>query len=88
MPKALWIAHVNVLDAEKLAAYASAATPVITAHGGVFLARGGAYEQLEGPDHTRNVVAQFPSLQAAHEAAIKLGEGGFQRSLMIVETSE
>ncbi|MCO4809800.1 MAG: DUF1330 domain-containing protein, partial [Planktomarina temperata] len=29
MPKALWIAHVNVLDAEKLAAYASAATPVI-----------------------------------------------------------
>jgi len=58
------------------------------------LARGGAYEQLEGPDHTRNVVAQFPSLQAAHDcyhsegyqAAIKLGEGGFQRSLMIVET--
>ena len=96
MPKALWIAHVNVLDAEKLAAYASAATPVITAHGGVFLARGGAYEQLEGPDHTRNVVAQFPSLQAAHDcyhsvgyqAAIKLGEGGFQRSLMIVETIE
>ena len=34
MPKALWIAHVNVLDADKLAAYASAATPVITAHGG------------------------------------------------------
>jgi len=39
-------------------------------------------------------VAQFPSLQAAHDcyysdgyqAAIKLGEGGFQRSLMIVET--
>ena len=94
MPKALWIAHVNVLDAEKLAAYASAATPVIVSYGGVFLARGGAYEQLEGPDHTRNVVAQFPSLQAAHDcyhsegyqAAIKLGEGGFQRSLMIVET--
>ena len=32
MPKALWIAHVNVLDADKLAAYASAATPVIAAH--------------------------------------------------------
>jgi uncharacterized protein (DUF1330 family) len=30
MPRALWIAHVNVLNAEKLAAYASAATPVIT----------------------------------------------------------
>jgi len=94
MPKALWIAHVNVLDADKLAAYASAATPVIAAHGGVFIARGGAYVQLEGSDHTRNVVAQFPSRQAAHEcyysegyqAAINLGKGGFQRSLMIVET--
>ena len=94
MPKALWIAHVNVLDAEKLGAYAAAATPVILAHGGVFLARGGAYKQLEGQEHTRNVVAQFPSLQAAHDcynsegyqAAIKLGEGGYQRSLMIVET--
>ena len=94
MAKALWIAHVNVLNADKLAAYAAAATPVIAAFGGVFLARGGAYEQLEGMEHTRNVVAQFPSLQAAHDcyysekyqAAIKLGEGGFQRSLMIVET--
>ena len=36
MPKALWIAHVNVLDAEKLAAYASAATPVIALMAGVF----------------------------------------------------
>ena len=94
MPKALWIAHVNVLDAERLGAYAAAATPVIMAHGGVFLARGGAYKQLEGQEHTRNVVAQFPSLQAAHDcyhsegyqAAITLGEGGYQRSLMIVET--
>ena len=94
MPKALWIAHVNILDSDLLGAYASAATPVILKHGGIFLARGGAYEQLEGQDYTRNVVAQFPNLQAAHDcyhteddhAAIKLGKGGFQRSLMIVET--
>lgn len=96
MVKALWIAHVNVVDAEKLAAYAEAATPIIKTHGGIFLARGGAYEQLEGREHTRNVVAQFPSLKAAHDcyhsaayqAAIKLGAGGFQRSLMIVECLE
>lgn len=94
MAKALWIAHVNVLDVDRLGAYAAAATPIILAHGGVFLARGGTYEQLEGQDHARNVVAQFPSLKAAHDcyhsegyqAAIKLGAGGFQRSLMIVET--
>ena len=93
MPKALWIAHVNVLDAEKLAAYANAATPVIASYGGVFLARGGAYEQLEGPDHTRNVVAQFPSLQAAHDCyyseayqeALSFAKGASQRELSIVE---
>ncbi len=63
MPKALWIAHVNVLDAERLGAYAAAATPVIASYGGVFLAAGGASEQLEGQDHTRKYVTQFPSLQ-------------------------
>jgi len=50
MVKALWIAHVNVLNTEKLAAYAEAATPIIKSHGGIFLARGGTYEQLEGQD--------------------------------------
>ena len=93
VPTALWIAHVNVVDADKLAAYANAATPVIASFGGVFLARGGKYEQLEGTDHTRNVVARFPSLEAAHncyhsdgyQAALKLGQGGFERSMVIVE---
>ena len=36
MVKALWIAHVNVLNTEKLAAYAEAATPIIKSHGGIF----------------------------------------------------
>lgn len=36
MVKALWIAHVNVVDAEKLAAYAEAAAPIIKTHGGIF----------------------------------------------------
>ena len=92
-PTALWIAHVNVVDSEKLAAYANAATAVIESFGGVFLARGGKYEQLEGAVHSRNVVARFPSLEAAHncynsdgyQAALKLGQGGFKRSMVIVE---
>ena len=37
----------------------------IAAHDGVFLARGGRYVQLEGRDRARNVVARFPSLEAA-----------------------
>ena len=43
------------------------ATEAIAEHGGVFLARGGRYVQLEGNDRSRNVVARFPSLEAAVE---------------------
>ena len=60
MPTALWIAHVHVTDAEAYGRYAKEAGPAITAHGGVFLARGGRYVQLEGNDRARNVVARFP----------------------------
>ena len=62
---ALWIAHVNVTDAEAYGRYAQAAGPVIAAHGGVFLARGSRYVQLEGNDRARNVVARFPSVEDA-----------------------
>ena len=65
MATALWIAHVQVTDAEAYGKYAKEAGPAIAAHGGVFLARGGNYVQLEGNDRARNVVARFPSLQAA-----------------------
>ncbi len=90
---ALWIAHVRVTDADRYAQYASRATVAIAAHGGVFLARGGAYEQLEGPDRPRNVVARFPSLQAAHDCyhsaayqeALSYASGAAERELVIVE---
>ena len=37
----------------------------IADHGGVFLARAGRAVQLEGQGHARNVVARFPSVEAA-----------------------
>ena len=90
---ALWIAHVKVTDEAAYGEYAKRATDAIAAHGGVFLARGGAYEQLEGPDRPRNVVARFPSLQAAHDCyfsdayqeALSFAKGAAQRELSIVE---
>lgn len=93
MATALWIAHVEVTDAEAYGKYALAAGPAIAAHGGVFLARGGRYVQLEGRDRARNVVARFPSLEAAvacyhspeYQAALAHAKGASVRDLMVLE---
>ncbi|MCA3436867.1 MAG: DUF1330 domain-containing protein [Rhodobacter sp.] len=93
MPTALWIAHVHVTDPEAYARYARGATEAIAAHGGVFLARGGRYVQLEGTDRARNVVARFPSLAAAeacyrseaYQAALAHAKGAAVRDLVVVE---
>lgn len=96
MPTALWIAHVQVTDADAYGKYAKEAGPAIAAHGGVFLARGGKYVQLEGNDRARNVVARFPSLQAAvdcynspaYQAALAHARGASVRDLVVVEEVE
>jgi uncharacterized protein (DUF1330 family) len=93
MPTALWIAHVEVSNPDAYALYAQGATAAIAAHGGVFLARGGKYVQLEGRDRPRNVVARFPSLQAAldcynspdYQTALAHAKGASVRDLMVVE---
>ena len=93
MPGALWIAHVQVLDAEAYGKYAKLAGPAIADHGGQFLARGGRYVQLEGNDRARNVVARFPSLEKAvecyhspaYQAALAHARGASIRDLMVVE---
>lgn len=90
---ALWIAHVTVTDEDAYMRYAKAAGPAIAAHGGVFLARGGRYRQLEGTDRPRNVVARFPSFDAAiacyesdeYQAALSHAKGASDRDLVIVE---
>ena len=90
---AFWIAHVRVTDAEAYGRYAVLAGPAIAAHGGVFLARGGRHVQLEGTDRARNVVARFPSLEAAvacyrsaeYQAALDHAKGAAERDLVVVE---
>jgi len=93
---ALWIAHVTVTDAEAYARYAALAGPAIAAHGGAFIARGGRYVQLEGKERARNVVARFPSLEAAqacyhspeYQEALGHARGASERDVVIVETTE
>ncbi len=96
MPTALWIAHVKVTDAEAYGRYAALAGPAIAAHGGYFLARSGRHVQLEGNDRARNVVARFPSLEAAvacynseaYRAAMAHAKGAAERDLVVVEELE
>ena len=93
---ALWIAHVKVNDEEAYGKYAKLPGPAIAAHGGTFLARGGRYVQLEGPDRPRNVVARFPSVDAAvacyesdaYQEALSHARGASERELMVVEIDD
>ncbi|HRO13044.1 DUF1330 domain-containing protein [Amaricoccus sp.] len=90
---AYWIANVHVTDPEAYGRYAKLATAVIAAHGGRFLVRAGRHVQLEGRDRSRNVLAEFPSLEAAeacyrsaeYQAALEHARGASERDLVIVE---
>jgi uncharacterized protein (DUF1330 family) len=65
MAKGYWIARVDVRDAERYKDYVAAGKPAFEKYGAKFLARGGAYTELEGKARGRNVVIEFPSLQHA-----------------------
>jgi uncharacterized protein (DUF1330 family) len=67
MPKGYWIARVDIRDPERYKDYVAAAKPAFEKYGARFLARGGAYERLEGNVRARNVIIEFASLQAAHD---------------------
>lgn len=90
---ALWLSNVHVTDEEAYGRYAKLAGPVMIAHGAEFLVRGGRHVQLEGRDRARNVVARFPSLEAAeacyrsaaYQEALAHAHGASERDLVIVE---
>ena len=65
MAKGYWIAHVTVSDPDQYKFYAEAAPIAFKKYGATILARGGTSQQMEGEGRPRNVVIEFPSLQAA-----------------------
>ncbi len=67
MPKAYWIAHVTVTDPVQYQKYVEASRAAFVKYGAVMLARGGAFEQMAGEGHARNVVIEFSSLQQAKD---------------------
>jgi uncharacterized protein (DUF1330 family) len=72
--KAYAVVQETIHDEETFAAYRKEVLPTIAAHGGVFLARGGAFTLLEGEaPFARLVIIEFPS-RAAAEAWYKSPE--------------
>jgi uncharacterized protein (DUF1330 family) len=93
MPKAYWIAHVTVTNPDLYKHYASDAPIAFKKHGAAILARGGTSQQMEGNGRPRNVVIEFPSLQAAldcynsseYQAARAKRVGAGEADIVIVE---
>ena len=65
MAKGYWIARVDIRDPERYKDYVAAAKAAFDKYGAHFLARGGAYTELEGTARARNVVIEFSSRQQA-----------------------
>ncbi len=92
---AYWIAHVDVHDEDKYGEYIKVASVVIPEHGGEFIARGGKFVQFEGKARKRNVMARFPSIEAAEAAyndpryqeAVVLAKAASERELMVIEAT-
>jgi uncharacterized protein (DUF1330 family) len=65
VPKAYWIARVDVADPEEYKKYVETGKPAFERYGAKFLARGGKTEQVEGKGRARNVLIEFASMQDA-----------------------
>jgi len=65
MPKAYWIARIDVHDPETYKLYVETAGPAFVRHNARFLARGGNSEVLEGVGRARNVLIEFASMDEA-----------------------
>ncbi len=90
---AYWIStYLEILDHDKLAAYAALAGPALTEAGGTFLARGMPGATWEAGREQRSVVIEFESVEAAvaahdspayQEALAALGDGAV-RDLRVI----
>ena len=68
MPKAYWIAHVDVTDEENYPQYLQAGAPVYEKFGAKFVVRGGRHDGKEGSNRSRHVDVEFKDYQTALDA--------------------
>ncbi|MTI44352.1 uncharacterized protein (DUF1330 family) [Roseibium hamelinense] len=65
MPKAYWIARVDVTDPDAYKNYVDGAAAAFEKFGARFLARGGTVTRFEGEARARNVVIEFKDSETA-----------------------
>ena len=92
----MWIVHVNVKDDDRYAEYIKVSSQVAADHGGEFIARGGRYEQKEGPEYSRNVLVRYPTYEKAieayesdeYQAIVGIAKASSDRLVTILETDD
>ena len=93
MPKAYWIARIDVRDPERYKDYISTSAPAFAEFGARSVVRGGAVTQLEGKARARNVVWEFDSVEQAkacydspaYQEALKIRQECSEAEMIIVE---
>lgn len=93
MPKAYWIARVDVHDEDGYAPYAAANPAIFKKFGARFVVRGGKHEVIEGSGRQRNVVLEFPDYATAvacyhspeYQANMKVRHAHADADLIIIE---
>ena len=93
MPKAYWVARVDVHDVESYKDYAASNGVAFAKFGGRFLVRAGKFENPVGSSRARNVVIEFPSYESAlacwqspeYQAAKAKQKGGAEMDVIIIE---
>ncbi len=93
MPKAYWIARVDVTDAPAYQGYVAANAAAFKKYGARFIVRGGTFEAPEGTPRARNVVLEFADYATAvacyrspeYAAAKAHRDGAAEADLLIIE---
>lgn len=96
MPKGYIIGHVTISDPEAYQPYAARNNEIFPKHGGKFLVRGGPSEILEGDTHSRHVIVEFPSYEAAlaayndpeYQENMKIRQANSIGTIVVVEGAE
>ena len=93
MPKAYWVAHVDVDDPDIYEEYKSANAVAFAKYGAKFVVRGGQQEIREGNNRARTVVLEFQDYEMAlacynspeYEKALAIRKDISRSDLVIVE---